>query len=97
VWGAGGRRVVSLRELISKAHSGGAQPQDKVYFGTLDAKVVALDAEPSKVMWGKQVPDKAAGNYFNQASRIVKGKFVMGTKGSDGWCLTGWSQRHRPP
>ena len=94
--GAAGPHVVSLRGLISEACSGGALYQDKVYFGTLDAKVVALDAKTGKVMWEKQVADNADGYYFNHAPMIVKGKIVMGTKRSDGWCLSGRSP-HRGP
>jgi alcohol dehydrogenase (cytochrome c) len=55
--------------------------QDKVYFGTLDAKVVALDAKTGKVIWEKSAADYTAGYYFNAAPMIVKGKVVMGTSG----------------
>ena len=48
--GAVGPHVASSRGLISKARSGGAQYQDKVYFGTLDPKVVALDPKTGKVI-----------------------------------------------
>jgi glucose dehydrogenase len=58
---AAGPRVVSSRGLISNAHSGGALYQDKVYFGTLDAKVVALEAQTSTVMREQQVTHKADG------------------------------------
>jgi alcohol dehydrogenase (cytochrome c) len=53
--------VVSLRGLISEICSSGALYQDNVYFGTLDTKVVALDGDPGKIMWEKQVPDNADG------------------------------------
>jgi PQQ-like domain len=81
VLGAAGRRVVSSRGLISEARSGSALYQDKVYFETLDAKVVALNPKTGKVIWENQVADNADGYDFNQASMIVKGKIVMGTKG----------------
>jgi len=55
--------------------------KDKVYFGTLDAKVVALDAKTGKVVWEKQVADNADGYYFNIAPMIVKGKVIIGTSG----------------
>jgi hypothetical protein len=81
VRGAAGPRVVSLRGLISEVCSSGALYQDKVYFGTLDTKVVALEAQTGTVMREKQVTHKADGYDFNQAPMIVKGKIVMGTKG----------------
>ena len=34
---------------------------DKVYFGTLDAKVVALDRKTGKVVWSKKVDDYKEG------------------------------------
>jgi hypothetical protein len=76
-----GPHVASSRGLISNARSGGAQYQDKVYFETLDAKVVALNPKTAKIIWENQVADNADGYDFNQASMIVKGKIVMGTKG----------------
>jgi outer membrane protein assembly factor BamB len=89
VRGAAGPHVVSSRGMIGEVCSSSDLYQDKVYFGTLDTKVVAFDAEPSKVMWEKQVPDNADGYYFNHVPMIVKRKFVMGTKRSDGECLSG--------
>ena len=67
-----GPHVASSRGLRSDV-CGGAQYQDKVYFETLDAKVVALDPKTGKVIWENQVADNADGYDFNQASMIVKG------------------------
>jgi alcohol dehydrogenase (cytochrome c) len=66
--------------------------QDKVYFGTLDAKVVALDAKTGKVIWEKPVADYTAGYYFNAAPMIVKGKVVMGTSGPGEMGIRGFIQ-----
>ena len=73
-----GPHVASSRGLISDV-CGGAQYRDKVYFETVEAKVVALDAKTGKVIWENQVADNADGYYFNHAPMIVKGKIVMGT------------------
>jgi len=81
VLGVAGPRVASSRGLRSDTFSGSAQYQDKVYFETLDAKVVALDPKTGKVIWENQVADNADGYYFNHAPRIVKGKIVIGTGG----------------
>ena len=75
--------MASSRGLISKTRSGGALYQDKVYFGTLDAKAVALKAQTGTVMREKQVADNADDYYCNGAPMIVKGKIVRGT-GSPG-------------
>lgn len=55
--------------------------KDKVYFGTLDAKLKALDARTGKVVWEKQVADNADGDYVNLAPLVVKGKVIVGNSG----------------
>jgi alcohol dehydrogenase (cytochrome c) len=55
--------------------------KDKVYFGTLDGKVKALDAKTGKLAWEQQVADNADGYFFNHAPLIAKGKIIMGTSG----------------
>jgi glucose dehydrogenase len=62
--GAVGPHVASSRGLRSDV-CGGTQYQDKVYFETLDAKVVALDPKTGKVIWENQVADNADGYDFN--------------------------------
>jgi alcohol dehydrogenase (cytochrome c) len=44
---------------------------DKVYFGTLDAKLVALDAKTGKVVWRKDIDDYKAGFSYTAAPLIV--------------------------
>ncbi len=41
--------------------------KDKVYFGTLDAKLVALDAKTGKVVWRKDIDDFKAGYSYTAA------------------------------
>lgn len=55
--------------------------KDKVYFGTLDGKIKALDAKTGQVAWEQQVADNADGYFFNHAPLIAKGKVIMGTSG----------------
>jgi alcohol dehydrogenase (cytochrome c) len=60
---------------------GAALYKDKVYFGTLDNKVKALDAMTGKVVWEQQIADNADGYFLNMAPMIAKGKVVIGTSG----------------
>lgn len=60
---------------------GVAAYKDKVYFGTLDAKLKALEAKTGRVVWEKQVADNADGDYLNIAPLIVKGKVIVGNSG----------------
>jgi alcohol dehydrogenase (cytochrome c) len=50
---------------------GGALINDKFIFGTLDAKLVALDQKSGKVVWTKEIDDFKAGYSFSAAPLIV--------------------------
>jgi len=49
---------------------GGALIENKFIFGTLDAKIVALDAKTGKVVWTKEIDDFKAG-YSNTAAPLI--------------------------
>ena len=57
--------------------------QDKVYLGTLDAKLVALDAKTGKVVWSQQIADPALGYSETMAPTAVNGKILIGTNGGE--------------
>jgi len=56
---------------------------DKVYFGTLDAKLVALDAKSGKVVWETQIADPELGYSETMAPTAVNGKILIGTNGGE--------------
>ena len=56
---------------------------DLVIFGTLDAKLVALDKTTGKVKWKKKVADYKAGYSLTAAPLIVKGKVITGVSGGE--------------
>lgn len=56
---------------------------DLVIFGTLDAKLVALDKTTGKVKWKKKVGDYKAGYSLTAAPIIVKGKVITGVSGGE--------------
>jgi quinohemoprotein ethanol dehydrogenase len=55
----------------------------KVYVATLAGQLVALDAASGKVTWETQVTDKASHLTISGAPRIVKGKVMIGSAGSE--------------
>jgi len=55
----------------------------KVYVGTLDSRLVALDAETGKVIWEVQTVDKNADYSITGAPLIVKGKVIIGNGGGE--------------
>jgi len=56
---------------------------DKVYMGTLDAKLVALDAKTGKLVWAQQIADPELGYSETMAPTAVDGKILIGTNGGE--------------
>ena len=57
--------------------------RDRVYLGTLDAKLVALDAKTGKVVWEKEIADPELGYSETMAPTAVDGKILIGTNGGE--------------
>lgn len=56
---------------------------DKVYMGTLDAKLVALDAKTGRLVWETQIADPELGYSETMAPTAVNGKILIGTNGGE--------------
>jgi PQQ-dependent dehydrogenase (methanol/ethanol family) len=56
---------------------------DKIYMGTLDAKLLALDAKTGKVLWSTQIADPELGYSETMAPVAVNGKVLIGTNGGE--------------
>jgi PQQ-dependent dehydrogenase (methanol/ethanol family) len=56
---------------------------DKVYLGTLDAKLVALDAKTGRVVWETQIADPELGYSETMAPTAANGKILIGTNGGE--------------
>jgi alcohol dehydrogenase (cytochrome c) len=70
----------SLARLIPMSR-GVALYKDKVYFGTLDAHLIALKAATGEVAWKTKVAEALDGYFFTMAPLAVKGKIILGTSG----------------
>ena len=55
----------------------------KVYVGTLDGRLVALDAKTGAVAWSVQTTDPTKPQTITGAPRVVKGKVLIGNGGSE--------------
>ncbi|ORU89591.1 MAG: dehydrogenase [Cycloclasticus sp. symbiont of Poecilosclerida sp. M] len=62
---------------------GAALYGDLVIFGTLDAKIVALNQKTGKVVWKSKVDDYKAGYSLTAAPIVVKGKVITGVSGGE--------------
>lgn len=56
---------------------------NKVFMGTLDAKLVALDAKTGKLVWEKQIADPELGYSETMSPTAVNGKILIGTNGGE--------------
>jgi PQQ-dependent dehydrogenase (methanol/ethanol family) len=56
---------------------------DRVFMGTLDAKLVALDAKTGKLVWDTQIADPELGYSETMAPVAVNGRVLIGTNGGE--------------
>src|SRR6476660_8091837 len=56
---------------------------DRLYMGTLDAKLLAFDAKTGKVLWSTQIADPEKGYSETMAPVAVNGKVLIGTNGGE--------------
>ena len=56
---------------------------DRLFMGTLDAKLVSLDAKTGKVLWSTQIADPELGYSETMAPVAVNGKVLIGTNGGE--------------
>ena len=56
---------------------------DRLFMGTLDAKLVSLDAKTGKELWSTQIADPELGYSETMAPVAVNGKVLIGTNGGE--------------
>jgi PQQ-dependent dehydrogenase (methanol/ethanol family) len=56
---------------------------DRLFMGTLDAKLVALDAKTGKQVWEAQIADPELGYSETMAPTVVDNKVLIGTNGGE--------------
>jgi len=83
LWEYNARLPDGIMPCCDVINRGVALYDDLVIFGTLDAKLVALDAKSGKVVWKKTVEDYQAGYSITAAPIIVKGKVITGVSGGE--------------
>jgi alcohol dehydrogenase (cytochrome c) len=56
---------------------------DRLFMGTLDAKLVALDAKTGRLVWETQIAEPDKGYSETMAPTVVDGKVLIGTNGGE--------------
>ena len=72
-----------IRPCCGRVNRGLAILGDKVFLGTLDAHVIALDAKTGNVVWDVVAADYRTGHSFTVAPLAVKNLVVIGISGGE--------------
>ena len=72
-----------LRVCCGMVNRGFAVLGDKLYMGTLDAHLVALDRKTGNVLWDTAVEEPKNGYSITLAPLVVKNKVIVGISGGD--------------
>jgi alcohol dehydrogenase (cytochrome c) len=88
IWEYNHRLPEGILPCCDVVNRGAALFGDNVYFGTLDAKLVALNAKTGKVVWTKEIEDFKGGYSYTAAPLIVPSKahgpiLVTGVSGGE--------------
>lgn len=83
LWEYNARLPDGIMPCCDVINRGVALYDDLVIFGTLDAKMVALDAKTGKVKWKKKIADYKAGYSITAAPLLVNGKLITGVSGGE--------------
>ena len=83
LWQYDARLPEGILPCCDVINRGAAIYGDKVYFGTLDARMVALDAKTGDVVWRKKIADYKAGYSYTAAPLIVNGMVITGNSGGE--------------
>ena len=68
---------------VARSNRGVALLDDRVFTGTLDGRLLALDAKTGNVLWSRQVCDNTKGYTLTMAPLAVKDKIIVGTAGGE--------------
>ncbi|MCU0831270.1 MAG: PQQ-dependent methanol/ethanol family dehydrogenase [Rhizobiaceae bacterium] len=83
LWQYDARLPEGILPCCDVINRGAALYGDKIYFGTLDARIVALNAKTGDVVWNKKIADYKEGYSYTAAPLIVKGLVITGNSGGE--------------
>ena len=69
---------------IAKVNHGAAYANDRIFRGTADGWMLALNAKTGELVWEHQTGDPLAGESFNGAPQTFQGLVIIGASGGDG-------------
>lgn len=75
--------AAGFKACCDVANRGVAVWNGKVYLGTIDGRLIALDAATGKPVWSVSAVDDSKSYTITGAPRVVKGKVIIGSAGSE--------------
>jgi quinohemoprotein ethanol dehydrogenase len=82
-WDPGTTRARARLACCGVMNRGVAAYDGKIYVGTLDGRLVALDAATGAIVWDVQTFDRAQPYTITGAPRVVQGKVLIGSGGAE--------------
>ncbi len=76
-------RALGVRGCCDVVNRGVAAWQGKIFVGTFDGRLVALDAQTGKPVWSVMTVDASKPYTITMAPRVIKGRVVIGTSGNE--------------
>lgn len=76
-------KEVGIKACCDVVNRGVALYDGKVYVGTLDGRLIALDAKTGKPVWSVQTTDPNKAYTITGAPRVVKGRVIIGNGGAE--------------
>ena len=76
-------RELGVRGCCDVVNRGVAAWQGKIFVGTFDGRLVALDAQTGKPVWSVMTVDASKPYTITMAPRIIKGRVVIGNSGNE--------------
>ncbi|GGX71592.1 alcohol dehydrogenase [Tateyamaria omphalii] len=83
IWQYDARLPEGILPCCDVVNRGAAIYGDNIYFGTLDARIVALNAKTGDTVWNKKIADYKAGYSYTAAPLIVDGLVITGNSGGE--------------
>lgn len=83
LWQYDARLPEGILPCCDVINRGAAIYGDNIYFGTLDARIVALNRHTGAVVWNKRIADYREGYSYTAAPLIVNGLVITGNSGGE--------------
>lgn len=83
IWQYDARLPEGILPCCDVINRGAAIYGDTLYFGTLDARIIALDRKTGDVKWNKKIADYKEGYSITAAPLIVNGLVITGNSGGE--------------